>query len=199
MKGKNSALTYCMNMVRYYLGLTRLNDNEGYLTTLFTPLKSREAIWAIRALNIETAQIQDVVTKPEIGRMRMQWWKKEIDDTFNGKGGEHPVSALLANSLDLGLTQTWITRMLRARDNHLNTSQFASMNDLEEYAEHTASSLLYLHLEALGVNDINAEHAVSHLGKAIGITLILRSVAFNLEKNRMVLPSEIMAKVDFFE
>jgi NADH dehydrogenase [ubiquinone] 1 alpha subcomplex assembly factor 6 len=39
------------------------------------------------------------------------------------------------------------------------------MSDLEQYAEDSASSLLYLSLECGGVSDQNADHAASHLGK----------------------------------
>lgn len=38
------------------------------------------------------------------------------------------------------------------------------MDDVEAYAEETASSIFYLTLEACGVRNESADHAASHLG-----------------------------------
>lgn len=70
-----------------------------------------------------------------------------------------------------------------------------TIKDMESYAENTASSVLYLQLESLGLKDVNADHAISHIGKMIGIATFLRSVPFHLSQRRLVLPAEITAKV----
>jgi phytoene/squalene synthetase len=62
----SKSIQYCKNMVR-------LNDHEHYLTSLCSSQFARPAIWAIRAFNIETSQIQDLVTNTTIGRMRLEW------------------------------------------------------------------------------------------------------------------------------
>jgi NADH dehydrogenase [ubiquinone] 1 alpha subcomplex assembly factor 6 len=146
----------------------------------------------------EIAQIHDNVKDPTLGKMRMEWWREVVSSTFAGKPVQHPISLAIAECLasDIRLSQTWFKRILNAREKHLMQPQFTSMDDLENYAENTASSLLYLHLEALGIADHNADHCASHIGKAIGITNILRGVVLNMEKRELVLPSEIMAKVN---
>lgn len=45
---------------------------------------------------------------------------------------------------------------------------------MEKYAEQTVSSTYYLILEGCGVKNVDADHAVSHLGKAQGIVQQLR-------------------------
>ena len=52
--------------------------------------------------------------------------------------------------------------MVQAED--LDTRVPRTMDDLETYADHTASSLIGLSLETLGVKDVNADHAASHIG-----------------------------------
>lgn len=176
-----------------------MHDNENFLASLFAPLKNRNSIWAIRAFNIEISQIQDSITDPTIGKMRIQWWRNNIDSTFAGNPYEHPVSLELRKALDESrLSKSWFKKILAAREKHLSQQQFSTLTDLEEYAENTASSLLYLQLEALGVTHHATEHAIGHIGKAIGITTILRAVPFNLEKRKFYLPSEIMSKVSLF-
>lgn len=70
-----------------------------------------------------------------------------------------------------------------------------TIKDMETYAENTASTLLYLQLESLGVRDVSADHAASHLGKAIGIATLLRALPFHASRRRLVLPAQVTAKV----
>lgn len=72
---------------------------------------------------------------------------------------------------------------------------YINNKDLESYGENTASCLLYLHLQSLGVEDIQADHAASHIGKSIGIVTILRGFPYLVSKRRMLLPSAITSKV----
>jgi len=65
---------------------------------------------------------------------------------------------------------------------------------LERYGENTSSCLLYLQLELLGVKDMQADHAASHIGKAIGITSVIRAFPHLTSKRRMMLPVDILAK-----
>jgi NADH dehydrogenase [ubiquinone] 1 alpha subcomplex assembly factor 6 len=118
-----------------------------------------------------------------------------VDQTFDGRPLEHPISIALAQSLDsCKLTKSWFKRVLTSREKLLNQPTFATIDSLETYGENTASSLLYLHLESLGVQSHGAEHAAGHLGKALGIVTVLRGLPFQLEKRNLCLPSQIMAK-----
>ncbi|KAI8894656.1 isoprenoid synthase domain-containing protein [Globomyces pollinis-pini] len=177
---------YCANLVKKF-------DYENYLVALFSP--QRDSIFAIRAFNIETATIQDVVTDTNIGKMRLEWWKSVIENTFDGRPVEHPVSIQLAKALESNrLSKTWFIKMLRERESHLSQSQFPTIEKLEQFSENTASSLLYLQLEALGITDSKLDHAIGHLGKAIGISLTLRGLPHNINKRVFTLPSEVMSK-----
>lgn len=50
------------------------------------------------------------------------------------------------------------------------------MDALEAYAEGTYSSLQYLSLEALGLQSAVFDHIASHIGKAAGISAVLRGM-----------------------
>lgn len=133
---------------------------------------------AIRAFNIELARIPDVVSNPTIGSMRMQFWRQTIDSTFAEKPPEEPVAVLLASYIYQGykLSKTWFHRIINTRDHQLSHPGFASLTDLESYAESTYSTLLYLSLSALPLNSLTIDHLASHIGKAAGITAVLRGV-----------------------
>jgi NADH dehydrogenase [ubiquinone] 1 alpha subcomplex assembly factor 6 len=47
--------------------------------------------------------------------------------------------------------------LINEREQHLTRTTFASLEDLEQYGEHTASSVYYMQLEALGIKDRELE------------------------------------------
>jgi len=70
-----------------------------------------------------------------------------------------------------------------------------AISDLESYSEETASSLLYLSLEACGLRNHESEHAASHIGKAIGISTFLRATPYHLRSRHCYIPSSLTTKV----
>jgi len=136
------------------------------------------AYFAIRAFNIELARIPDLVSIAEIGAMRMQFWRETIDKTFRLTPPAEPVAILLGSYLDQGhkLSKPWFQRIINARDRKLTHPGFGNMNELESYAESTYSTLLYLTLSALPLESLTMDHLASHIGKAAGITTVLRGV-----------------------
>jgi NADH dehydrogenase [ubiquinone] 1 alpha subcomplex assembly factor 6 len=71
------------------------------------------------------------------------------------------------------------------------------LDALEQYAENTASSLLYLALECLGMRDINADHAASHIGKALGLVTVIKALPYNAKVRQLYLPLDLTVKVPF--
>lgn len=56
----------------------------------------------------------------------------------------------------------------------MGSAELDTMDDLENVAEYSQSSLLYLLLEALGVHGEDIEYAASHVGVCKGIVTLLR-------------------------
>ncbi|KIW33222.1 uncharacterized protein PV07_00089 [Cladophialophora immunda] len=162
---------YCSNLVRNY-------DSPSYTLAHFIQPHMLPAYFAIRAFNIELARIPDVVSMPQIGAMRMQFWRETIDKTFKLAPPSEPVAILLASYLKQGnkLNKTWFHRIITARDRKLTHPGFTNMAELESYAESTYSTLLYLTLSALPLNSLTMDHLASHVGKAAGIVAVLRGV-----------------------
>lgn len=71
----------------------------------------------------------------------------------------------------------------------------ATLKDLERNCEDTASSLLYLHLESLGLRTLEADHVASHIGVAYGIAVLLRASAYHASKRVSYLPTQLALHV----
>ncbi len=68
---------------RHCVELVRRADYESHLCALLLPsAASRDAAFAVRALNVETAIVKSVVSKPELGLIRLAWWQQQVDDIY---------------------------------------------------------------------------------------------------------------------
>ncbi|CAG8754971.1 176_t:CDS:2, partial [Racocetra fulgida] len=96
-----------------------------------------------------------------------------------GKPPQQPIAQVLFNALETcRLSPLFFKRIIDEREANLDDLPYFTIKDLESYGENTASCLLYLHLESLNVKDVKADHAASHIGKAIGIATILRAFPY---------------------
>ncbi|XP_017336469.1 NADH dehydrogenase (ubiquinone) complex I, assembly factor 6 isoform X1 [Ictalurus punctatus] len=177
---------------KYCIDLVRLRDYEGFVGSLLLPEAARRSSLALRAFNVELAQVKDSVSQKTIGLMRMQFWKTAVEDIYRDEPPVQPVSAELWRAVRKHkLTRRWLLRIIAERENDLEDRAYRNLQELEAYAENTQSSLLYLLLETLGVKDVHADHAASHIGKAQGIVTCLRATLYHSRRYRVYLPMDI--------
>ncbi|XP_068942701.1 NADH dehydrogenase (ubiquinone) complex I, assembly factor 6 isoform X3 [Petaurus breviceps papuanus] len=89
------------------------------------------------------------------------------------------------------LTKRWLMKIIDEREKNLDDKAYRNIQELETYAENTQSSLLYLMLEVLGIRDLHADHAASHIGKAQGIVTCLRATPYHISRRKVFLPMDI--------
>ncbi|XP_023557143.1 NADH dehydrogenase (ubiquinone) complex I, assembly factor 6 isoform X3 [Octodon degus] len=117
--------------------------------------------------------VKDSVSEKTIGLMRMQFWRKAVEDIYCDNPPHQPVAIEL-----------W-------KEKNLDDKAYRNIQELENYAENTQSSLLYLTLEILGIKDLHADHAASHIGKAQGIVTCLRATPYHGGRRKVFLPMDI--------
>ncbi|KAI6652748.1 NADH dehydrogenase (ubiquinone) complex I, assembly factor 6 [Oopsacas minuta] len=165
----------------YCLEVVRKRDYEHYLCTLLLPSPQRSAVFALRALNVETASVRDHITQTQIGERKLGFWYDIIRRAYTTDNRillEHPLALALTLSIrEYNLSQSWLLRLINARMRELTIGSFKEMSCLEEYSEDTHGSILFLTLETAGIKSIEIDHAASHLAKAAGIVTCLRAVA----------------------
>lgn len=191
--GARAAFSYCVQQVRNY-------DYHHYLCLLELPPNMRKSAFALRAFNVETAKAVDVASDPRIGLMRLLWWQEAIDKIFSNKLIEHPVALALASVIsEHKVNKSWLKRSVEARINDAKreiTDIPKTVQELEKYAEDTSSTILYSTLQAGGINSTTADHAVSHIGKASGLLLLLKSLPYHANRTRHFpyIPIEVAEK-----
>ncbi|XP_036851506.1 NADH dehydrogenase (ubiquinone) complex I, assembly factor 6 isoform X5 [Manis javanica] len=136
--------------------------------------------------------VKDSVSEKTIGLMRMQFWKKTVDDIYCDSPPPQPVAIELWKAVKRhNLTKRWLMKIIDEREKNLDDRAYCNIQELENYAENTQSSLLYLTLEVLGVKDLHADHVASHVGKAQGIVTCLRATPYHGSRRRVLLPMDV--------
>ncbi|XP_050426156.1 NADH dehydrogenase (ubiquinone) complex I, assembly factor 6 [Adelges cooleyi] len=188
VRKKQTSTEYCMDLVRKH-------DFENYLCTLLLPKKIRRTGVAVRAFNIEVATIQDQVTDTKIGQMRCKFWENSLAQIYEDKVPKHPVLIeLYVAAKSHKLSKMYLKRLITARESFMLSSSMKSIEHLETYAENVVSPINYLFLEAMDIKNVNADHAVSHLGKCQGIVNIIRSLPYANKIGRISMPQDILLK-----
>lgn len=175
--------------------IVRKHDYEGFLCSQLYPGELRSAFYALRAFSIELATVQDTVSSPVIGKLRMQFWRDTIKDVSSGKEPRHPVGkALYAVSRRHKLSAYHMKRMIDARDAEMEEPTHLTVDSLTSHAESTSCTLLYTLLSLLNDSNDAISHAASHLGVSQTFTTLLRALPYHAAHKRMIIPAEITAK-----
>ncbi|KAK9277161.1 hypothetical protein L1049_006700 [Liquidambar formosana] len=134
----------------------------------------RKAAFALRAFNVETTKAMDVASDPKIGLMRLLWWHEAIDKLFANKVIEHPTAQALSSVISENkISKGWLKRSVEAWINDARreaTDMPETMEELEQYAEDTVSTMLYMTLQAGGIRSTAAD--LQH-------PILVRRVAFS--------------------
>ncbi|KFY38750.1 hypothetical protein V495_06397 [Pseudogymnoascus sp. VKM F-4514 (FW-929)] len=175
----SAARSYCSTLVQKF-------DSPSYTLQTFIQAPSRDAYLAIRALNIELSRIPDLVSNPTIGALRMQFWRDNITRTFANTPPKEPVAILLHHALQslkdrhpnapTSSLKAWFMKVINAREQYMDNRPYPTMEALESYAEATYSTLMYLTLGFLPLHSMLIDHLASHIGKAAGISAVLRGM-----------------------
>jgi NADH dehydrogenase [ubiquinone] 1 alpha subcomplex assembly factor 6 len=173
--------------------LLRRHDRDRYQTALFAPAAQRDGLFALFAFNYEVARVRESVTQPMLGQIRLQWWREVIDAAYAGAPCRHHEVAepLTATIREYGLTRAHFDRLIDTRERDLADEPPADMVALEDYAEGTSATLLWLVLEILRVSAPAASVTVREVGRAYALTGLLRAMPFHAGAGRCYIPADM--------
>ncbi|KAJ7935645.1 isoprenoid synthase domain-containing protein [Mycena leptocephala] len=169
----------------YCRELVRKHDYESFLISKFWPAGQQDGYFAIKAFSTELAMVQDNVSVPTIGAVRMQFWRDAVRDIYADRPPRHPVALALHRATQTASLPAYhLKRIVDARDEELKTSSYPTSDALVAHAESVSSSVLYLLLALRGLGgqrrlpiplDVCARHGVKqeevfrHGGNAPGV------------------------------
>ena len=150
------------------------------------PGPRREALFALYAFNYEIARVREAVTQPMLGPNPAAMVAREHRCGLRRGARRHHivVEPLTAVIRACALTRAHFERMIDAREGDLAEVPSASLAAMEDYAEATSATLVYLALEGLTVCEPAAHKAGFHVGIGYALAGLLRAMPFHARAGR---------------
>ena len=159
--------------------LVRSHDKDRFLATLFAPESQQPHLLALYAFSLEVARIRHVVSEPQIGLIRLQWWRDALDAIYDGTAAGHPVAEALAAAIAAGnLPKQPLQDLVTAHEFDLFADPMPDITTLEAYLGESNSALIQLAAMLLDpVGARGAAEAAGLAGVAHGLTMVLSDPA----------------------
>lgn len=185
-----AAWAYCATQAR-------TADHGRWLCGLFAPEAARRDLWTLLAFNAEIARTREVVSEPMLGQIRLQWWREAIAEAYDGRARAHQVMAPLADAIARRRPpRERFETLLDGRLRDLDDEPFATLADLEAYAQATSGTLSLLMLDMLGVDDGGARDAAAAIGTAWALVGLVRATPHLAAHRRLMLPRDLMGDIN---
>lgn len=186
----------------YVLDLLRNFDNENYLAILLQPSKSvARCHAALRAFNVELAQIRSNVSNEDLGRIRIQYFRDSLTTILEDPHStpSSPVLQCLAEAIsafpDTNFCPLHI--LLDARDADLAFPNYATIDQLEQFAARTQGVLINLHTSiSMQSTSPAAEAAALAAAKGVGLAIVLRGVPVHAASRLSYMPRDAAKRLN---
>ena len=175
---------------------TAQSGSSFYYSFLFLPPERRRAITALYAFCREVDDTVDECTDQGIARIKLAWWRKEVETMYGGVP-THPVMlALQPHVAAYGLEQQHLQAIIDGMEMDLDQTRYLDYAALQKYCWHVASVVGILSARIFGyTNDSTLQYA-EKLGLAFQLTNIIRDVGEDARKGRIYLPISELQQFD---
>jgi len=163
---------------------------DRYLAALLAPSDARDDLVVLAAYLGEVARIPLLAREPEVGEIRLQWWRDALAEPDVATG--HPVADALTEVMRRrGLARDLVTAPLEGRSRELYEDGIADRPQLDAYGAETEGAPLRLAAAILG-GDGRADEAVEDAARALSLTHVALALPFHLALGRLPLPQEMI-------
>jgi len=166
------------------------SGSSFYYSFLFLPAMQKQAIIALYAFCREVDDVVDECSDPSLASNKLDWWRSEINNLFDGKPN-HPVTQALKTSIEnYNLPQEYFVEIIDGMSMDLEQFTYASFKDLSLYCYRVASVVGLMAAEIFGYQDRQTLKYAHNLGMAFQLTNILRDVAEDAARGRIYIPQD---------
>ena len=183
-----------MTPEEYCQDKTAKSGSSFYYSFLFLPKTKRLAITALYAFCREVDDIADAEMDNKIKRVKLEWWRSEIESLFEGSA-HHPVSQALVSPIkSFNLEKKYFLEIIDGMEMDLEKVRFANFEELNLYCYRVAGVVGLLSASIFGYKDPQTLEYAKKLGLALQLTNIIRDVYEDSLRNRLYLPLDELEK-----
>jgi len=181
-----------MNPDDYCQQKAAVQGSSLYYSLLFLPEPRRQAITAVQAFAREVGEIVDEVSEPGVARMKLAWWRTQIERLYAGQP-DHPVGRALAPAVErFDLPRERFDEVIAGVTMDVDHAGYANIAELVDYCYYTAATVALLSADILGYSRAATLDHARDLGIALQLTRILREVRGDASRGRIYLPVDRM-------
>jgi 15-cis-phytoene synthase len=164
------------------------SGSSFYYAFLFLPPERRLAITALYAFCREVDDVVDECTDTSIARIKLAWWRTQVETMYQGKA-EHPVTQALSPWLTpFQITRERLLAIIDGMEMDLDQTRYLDWPALEKYCWHVAGVVGELSAGIFGAQSPAILQYASKLGIAFQLTNIIRDVGDDARRGRIYLP-----------
>jgi len=173
------------------------SGSSFYYSFLFLPPERRRAITALYAFCREVDDVVDECTDPSVARIKLAWWRTQVERLFTAGQADHPVMQALAPHIkDSAITPERLLAVIDGMEMDLDQTRYLDWPGLRKYCWHAAGVVGELSAGVFGYTDPQTLKYAETLGLAFQMTNIIRDVGDDARRGRIYLPVNDMQQFD---
>jgi phytoene synthase len=123
------------------------------------------------------------------------WFRMNLDKIEKGEEVEEPIFLALADSINrFAIDLVHLRDLISGMEDDLYKISYENFEDLRQYCYRAASTVGLCLVEIYGYDDPNARRHAVEMGKYLQMVNVLRDIQEDLDRGRVYLPIEEMAK-----
>lgn len=188
-----------MTPQQYCKNKTKQSGSSFTISFIFLNKDKRQAMTALYAFCREVDDVVDECTDFEVAQVKLNWWKKEIENLYD-KQPNHPVSFALAPYIQqFHLTKEHFLEIIDGMEMDLQFNRYADFSQLQLYCYRVASVVGLLSAQVFGFSNRATLKYAHDLGMAFQLTNIVRDVGEDARRGRIYLPLDELKKAKVTE
>ncbi len=173
------------------------SGSSFYYAFLFLPTERRRAITALYAFCREVDDIVDEARELSVARMKLAWWRSQVEFLFNGDDVDHPViKALKPHINNYGLKASQFHAVIEGMEMDLDKHTYNTWEELKTYCWHAAGVVGEMSAQIFGYTNNDTIKYADYLGLAFQLTNIIRDVGEDARRGRIYLPLEDLKRFE---
>ena len=172
------------------------SGSSFYYAFLFLPPERRAAITAFYAFCREIDDVVDEVSDPGVAQSKLDWWRGEVRNAFNGQASHPALQALLPHAPTFGIEARQLLQVIEGCEMDLTQTRYLDFANLQRYCHLVAGVVGEVAAGIFGQSDPRTTDYAHQLGLALQLTNIMRDVGEDAVRGRVYLPIEDLQRFD---
>lgn len=186
--------------------ICRRHARSFYTASIFLPRRKRGAAYAVYAFCRLLDDATDLSPDPQTTAAQIDRSTTLLDDIYAGGDGPSnndesslAIRAFAVTVRAYDIPRQYFTDLADGCRMDLTINRYNSWDDLQTYCYRVAGVVGLIMCRVFGLSDSSAQSHAIEMGKAMQLTNILRDVKEDLDRGRIYLPAEDMARFNVTE